>query len=143
MEAVIADIRERGDAAVREYSEKSGKYSRESFLLSEEQLEEIIARVPAQTIEDIKFVQEQVLVMAQKQLESVNDFEIDCSAASRRGWGVRRLIRLGPFGYACSNAVIDGNRAAPREMSQWQHDPTSVEGPTFAGCSGAGKTIRR
>jgi sulfopropanediol 3-dehydrogenase len=43
VEAVIADIRERGDAAVREYSEKFDKYAPESFLLSQEQLDEIMA----------------------------------------------------------------------------------------------------
>src|SRR6478752_1147043 len=77
VEGVIADIRERGDAAVREYSEKFDKYAPESFLLSQDQLEEIMARVPEQTIEDIKFVQEQVRVMAQKQRESLTDFEIE------------------------------------------------------------------
>ncbi|MET1153745.1 histidinol dehydrogenase [Arthrobacter sp.] len=77
VEGVIADIRERGDAAVREYSEKFDKYAPESFRLSQEQLDEIIARVPEQTIQDIKFVQEQVRFMAQKQLESLSDFEIE------------------------------------------------------------------
>ncbi|MDQ0849956.1 sulfopropanediol 3-dehydrogenase [Arthrobacter sp. B3I9] len=77
VEAVISDIRDRGDAAVREYSEKFDKYAPESFRLTREQLEEIVARVPEQTIEDIKFVQEQVRVMAQKQLESLADFEIE------------------------------------------------------------------
>lgn len=77
VEGVIADIRERGDAAVREYSEKFDNYAPESFLLSKEQLDEIIARVPEQTIADIKFVQDQVRTMAQKQLESLSDFEIE------------------------------------------------------------------
>ena len=70
VEGVIADIRERGDAAVREYSEKFDRYAPESFLLRQDQLDEIIARVPKQTNQDIKFVQEQVRVMAQKQRES-------------------------------------------------------------------------
>ncbi|WP_246262893.1 histidinol dehydrogenase [Arthrobacter mobilis] len=77
VEAVIDDIRTRGDKAVREYSEKFDKYSPESFLLGADQLEEILARVPQQVIDDIKFVQEQVRVMAQKQLESLTDFEIE------------------------------------------------------------------
>jgi sulfopropanediol 3-dehydrogenase len=77
VEAVISDIRTRGDAAVREYSEKFDKYSPESFLITAEQLSEIMARVPQQVIEDIKFVQEQVRFMAQKQLESLTDFEIE------------------------------------------------------------------
>ncbi|MCK0175852.1 histidinol dehydrogenase [Mycolicibacterium sp. F2034L] len=77
VESVIDDIRTRGDAAVREYSEKFDKYSADSYLLTPEQLEEIIARVPRQVIEDIEFVQQQVRVMAQKQLESLSDFEIE------------------------------------------------------------------
>ncbi|WP_449373100.1 histidinol dehydrogenase [Arthrobacter psychrolactophilus] len=77
VEGVIADIRERGDAAVREYSQKFDKYAPETFLLSQEQLDEIMARVPEQTIADIKFVQEQVRTMAVKQLESLTDFEIE------------------------------------------------------------------
>ncbi|MCZ2401650.1 histidinol dehydrogenase [Paenarthrobacter sp. Z7-10] len=77
VEAVIADIRARGDAAVREYSEKFDKHAPESFLLTQQQLDDILARVPRQVIEDIKFVQEQVRRMAQKQLESLSDFEIE------------------------------------------------------------------
>lgn len=77
VETVIADIRERGDEAVREYSKKFDDYAPESFLLTEEQLDEIVARVPEQVLEDIRFVQEQVRRMAQRQLESLTDFEIE------------------------------------------------------------------
>lgn len=77
VEKVIADIRSRGDEAVREYSEKFDKYSPDSFLVTEEKLTEIMARVPQQVIDDIVFVQEQVTLMAQKQLESLKDFEIE------------------------------------------------------------------
>jgi len=77
VEQVIGDIRERGDAAVREYSKKFDNYAPESFLLDEEQLDEIVGRVPPQVLEDIAFVQEQVRTMAQRQLESLSDFEIE------------------------------------------------------------------
>ena len=77
VEAVIADIRERGDVAVREYSEKFDKYSPESFLVTPDQLAEIMARIPQQVIDDIRFVQQQVRHMAEKQLESLADFEIE------------------------------------------------------------------
>lgn len=77
VEAVIADIRERGDAAVREYSAKFDGYAPESFLLGPAELEEILARVPQQVIDDIRFVQEQVRAMARRQLESLQDFEIE------------------------------------------------------------------
>ncbi|WP_406432070.1 histidinol dehydrogenase [Streptomyces sp. NBC_00631] len=77
VEAMIADIRKRGDAAVREYSENFDNYSAESYLLTETQLNRIVARVPTHVIEDIHFVQEQVRVVARKQLKSITEFEIE------------------------------------------------------------------
>lgn len=77
VEAVIADIRERGDEAVREYSSRFDNHAPASFLLTESQLEEIMARVPEQVIDDIVFAQKQVRFMARRQLESLADFEIE------------------------------------------------------------------
>jgi sulfopropanediol 3-dehydrogenase len=62
---------------VREYSEKFDQYSADSYLLTPAKIDEIIARVPRQVLDDIEFVQEQVRVMARKQLESLSDFEIE------------------------------------------------------------------
>jgi sulfopropanediol 3-dehydrogenase len=73
----IADIRARGDEAVREYSLKFDDYGPDSFLLTEQQIEEVMARVPQQVIEDITFVQKQVRRMAEAQLASLTDFEIE------------------------------------------------------------------
>ncbi|HUX04437.1 MAG TPA: histidinol dehydrogenase [Acidimicrobiales bacterium] len=77
VEQVIEDIRARGDEAVRDYSKKFDNYAPESFRLSEEELDEIIARVPQQVLDDIAFVQDQVRTMAQRQLASLGDFEIE------------------------------------------------------------------
>lgn len=77
VEDVIADIRVRGDVAVREYSEKFDRWTPDSFRLNQEQIAEILDRVPQQVIDDIKFVQSQVRLMAQKQLESLTEFEIE------------------------------------------------------------------
>jgi sulfopropanediol 3-dehydrogenase len=85
VESVIADIRERGDAAVREYSEKFDKYSADSYRLTDAQLDEIVTRVPGQVLEDIRFVQEQVRVFARKQLESLSDFEVETLPGVRLG----------------------------------------------------------
>jgi sulfopropanediol 3-dehydrogenase len=74
---VLADIRERGDAAVREYSEKFDRWAPESFKLSGEEIERVIASVPAQVIGDIKTVQRNVRTFAQHQLESMHDFEVE------------------------------------------------------------------
>lgn len=77
VEEVLASVRGRGDAAVREYSAKFDNYSPESFRVTDAQLAEIMARIPQQVIDDILFVQEQVRFMAQKQLESISEFEIE------------------------------------------------------------------
>jgi sulfopropanediol 3-dehydrogenase len=74
---VIADVRERGDAAVREYSERFDGWSPDSFLLDGEQIEKIVASVPEQAIEDIKAVQERVRRFAQHQRDSLTDFEVE------------------------------------------------------------------
>lgn len=74
---VISNIRERGDAAVREYSDKFDKWTPESFLLSPADIEQAIASLPPQVIDDIQFVQEQVRNMANKQKDSLQDFEIE------------------------------------------------------------------
>ncbi|MET0135711.1 MAG: histidinol dehydrogenase [Kibdelosporangium sp.] len=75
--AVIADVRARGDAAVREYSEKFDNWSPESFRLDQDQIDEIIATVPGQAIEDIKTVQGRVRAFAQYQKDSLRDFEVE------------------------------------------------------------------
>lgn len=74
---VISNIRQRGDAAVREYSEKFDNWSPESFLLSQSDIDDAIAALPTQVIDDIRFVQEQVRNMAQRQKDSLEDFEIE------------------------------------------------------------------
>ena len=53
---VIADVRARGDVAVREYSERFDGWSPDNFRLDAEEIEKIVAGVPAQVIEDITAV---------------------------------------------------------------------------------------
>jgi len=77
VEQVLADVGTRGDAAVREYSERFDKWAPEDFLLRAERIDEIIAGVPAQVIEDIKTVQARVRDFAQRQRDSLQDFEAE------------------------------------------------------------------
>ncbi|BCW45444.1 histidinol dehydrogenase [Arthrobacter sp. StoSoilB5] len=77
VETVIADVRERGDAAVRAYSEKFDKWSPASFLLSQDEIDAAIARLPEQTVEDIKAVQRNVERFARLQLDSLKEFEAE------------------------------------------------------------------
>jgi sulfopropanediol 3-dehydrogenase len=70
-------IRERGDAAVREYSERFDGWSPDSFRLNHEEIEKIVAGVPDQTLDDIRTVQERVRRFAQHQKDSLQDFEVE------------------------------------------------------------------
>lgn len=74
---VIADIRERGDEAVREYSAKFDNWSPGAFRLTAAQVDDIIAGLPGQVIEDITFAQAQVRGFAQAQLASVRPVEVE------------------------------------------------------------------
>ena len=75
--AIIADISENGDAAVRSYSEKFDKWSPAAFRLNDRQIAEIIAGVPTQVIDDIKFAQEQIGNFARQQKSTIQDIEVE------------------------------------------------------------------
>jgi sulfopropanediol 3-dehydrogenase len=74
---VIADVRTRGDVAVREYSEKFDGWSPDRFRLDAEDIQKIVAGVPAQVINDITAVQARVRRFAQHQKDSLKDFEVE------------------------------------------------------------------
>lgn len=74
---VIAAVRERGDAAVRQYSEQFDHWSPASFRLAPDEIDTIIATVPEQAISDIVLVQERVRNFAQLQKDSLRDFEVE------------------------------------------------------------------
>lgn len=102
VKGVIADIRNRGDIAVREYSEKFDKWSPKEFILSESEIEKIIAGVPQQVIEDIRTVQHNVRTFAQHQRDSLRDFEVETAPGVFLG---QRNIPI-----SASGAYIPGGR---------------------------------
>lgn len=75
VENTLKDIETRGDAAVRELSEKFDSWSPESFRLSNEEVQAAMARLPPQTIDDIKFAQTQIRKFAEIQLASLHEVE--------------------------------------------------------------------
>lgn len=74
---ILEDIRQRGDAAVRELSLKFDKWDPPNFQLSPAQINEIIGTLDEQTIHDIKFAQEQVRNFAQHQRSALQDIEVE------------------------------------------------------------------
>lgn len=82
---IIDDIRTRGDAAVRECSERFDGWSPESFRLTPDEIERIVAAVPEQALDDIRFAQAQVRTFAEHQRESLRDVEVETLPGVRLG----------------------------------------------------------
>jgi len=75
VETTLKDIETRGDAAVRDLSEKFDKWSPASFRLSDEEIQAAMSRLPAETIDDIKFAQAQIRKFAEIQKAALQDVE--------------------------------------------------------------------
>lgn len=74
---LIADIRVRGEEAVREYSARFDGWSPASFRLTAGEIADAVAAVPPQAIDDIRTVQQNVRAFAEHQLASLRDFEVE------------------------------------------------------------------
>ncbi|XDB00444.1 histidinol dehydrogenase (plasmid) [Sulfitobacter sp. LCG007] len=77
VEATLADIESRGDAAVRELSARFDNYTPPSFRLSPSEIEALMQKVSARDMEDIRFAQAQVRRFAEAQRASMTDIEIE------------------------------------------------------------------
>ncbi|RME60201.1 MAG: histidinol dehydrogenase, partial [Caldilineae bacterium] len=74
---ILEDIRTRRDEAVRELSQRFDGWDPPSFRLTQEQIDACIASLPQQTIDDLKFAQEQVRNFARHQRAALQDVEVE------------------------------------------------------------------
>ncbi|MDG1282587.1 MAG: histidinol dehydrogenase [Pseudorhodobacter sp.] len=77
VEATLADIEQRGDAAIRDLSAKFDKYEPESFRLSESEIAAAMQKVSTRDMEDIRFAQTQIRGFAEAQRASMTDIEVE------------------------------------------------------------------
>ena len=77
VEDTLGDIEARGDAAIRELSEKFDKYTPASFKLSDDEIKALIAEVSPRDLDDIRFAQDQVRQFAEAQRASMTDIEVE------------------------------------------------------------------
>jgi sulfopropanediol 3-dehydrogenase len=77
VEAILAQVEEKKDAAIRELSEKFDKWSPKDFRLTPQEIERAIGQVKKRDLDDIKFAQAQVRNFAQKQKETMKDLEVE------------------------------------------------------------------
>ena len=77
VEAILADISQRGDDAVREYSRKFDQWDPSSFVLTRADIESAIKKLSPREVEDIQFAQTQIRNFATIQRESMKDVEVE------------------------------------------------------------------
>ena len=75
VEDILAQIETRGDAAVREYSERFDRWSPETFRLDRAAIDACYARVSARERADIEFAQAQIRNFASIQRDALQDVE--------------------------------------------------------------------
>jgi len=75
VENILGSIEEKGDEALREYSEKFDKWGPQSFRLTREEIDACYGELDDQVKSDIKFAQQQVGNFARIQRESMKDVE--------------------------------------------------------------------
>jgi sulfopropanediol 3-dehydrogenase len=77
VETLLADVADRGDAAIREMSIRFDGWDRADYRLSMQEIDACMAKLSRRDLEDIRFAQTQVRRFAQLQRESVKDIEVE------------------------------------------------------------------
>jgi sulfopropanediol 3-dehydrogenase len=77
VEAALADIEARGDAAVREMSIRFDGWDREDYRLSQDEIDACVDSLTPQERKDIEFAQAQVRNFAEVQRASMTDVEVE------------------------------------------------------------------
>jgi sulfopropanediol 3-dehydrogenase len=77
VEGILADIAQRGDAAVRELSTKFDRWDREDYRLTDQEIRECLSQLSQRNLDDIRFAQEQVRNFAEHQRASMTDIEVE------------------------------------------------------------------
>ena len=77
VERILADIEERGDAAVRELSVQFDGWDRSDYRLTDKEIRDCVSQLSAQEFDDVHFAQAQVRNFAEKQKACLLDLEVE------------------------------------------------------------------
>jgi sulfopropanediol 3-dehydrogenase len=77
VEAILEEIENRGDEAVRELARRFDGWERPGFRLSDEEVQAALQEVPEPTLDDIRFAQEQIRNFARIQRSALQDVEVE------------------------------------------------------------------
>ena len=74
---ILAQIEERGDEALREFSKKFDNWAPASFRLGEAQIDACVKQLTPGQLDDIRFAQKQIRNFAQLQKDALRDIEVE------------------------------------------------------------------
>ena len=74
---ILADIEQRGDAALQELSRKFDDWEPASFRLSDAEVDDCVKQLSPGQLDDIRFAQKQIRNFAQHQKDSLRDLEVE------------------------------------------------------------------
>jgi len=77
VETLLADVKAKGDAAVREMSIRFDQWDRTDYRLTDAEIRACLGELSARNIEDIKFAQAQVRNFAEHQKAALKDIEVE------------------------------------------------------------------
>ena len=77
VETILTDIEARGDASVRDLSIRFDRWDRDSYRLSESEIQDCLDQLSGQDLKDIEFAQTQVRNFASIQRESMREVEVE------------------------------------------------------------------
>ena len=125
---MLRDLRENGMDAVRKYSRQFDDWDPPSFELTEQQIDEAIAKCDDQLIQDTDFCQGNVRTFARAQFETMKPLEVE----------IRPGVILGHKHIAvnCVGSYVPGGRYPMFGSAQMSIIPAKVAGvETVVGCT--------
>lgn len=97
VKGILAAVKERGDAAVREYSKAFDKSDIATFLVTDEERQAAVQGLDPQTRADTEFAIERVRAFAQAQLDTIKPLEIETLPGLHLGHRVIPIETIGAY----------------------------------------------
>jgi sulfopropanediol 3-dehydrogenase len=94
---IVAEVDERGDAAVRQWSARLDQWEPESFRLGGDQLFRVVDSVPASVLDDLRYAQVQVRRFAEAQRQTLADLEVETLPGVTLGHRVIPVASAGSY----------------------------------------------
>jgi histidinol dehydrogenase/sulfopropanediol 3-dehydrogenase len=118
--AIINDVRNRGDEALREYTEKFDGVSKEELRVSDEEIQKSLKEIPVTLLEDIKYSIERIKAFALEQRKTLTEFEKEMIPGVYLGQKVIPIESVG--------AYVPGGRYPLLSSAQMAIIPAKVAG---------------